>query len=180
MSFKSIVKQINSLPLRLRLLFQDNKIPISAEVGSQTHMHHCRVGANAYIGSKCTLNSAVIGNYSCIAPGVQIGGMEHSYWFYSVHPKLSDQCVRGKITTIGHDVWIAANAIIKQGITIGDGAVIGAGSFVNKDIPPYAIAFGTPAIVYKYRFDKDTIDQLNSTKYWEKSVQEAKKILNNL
>jgi acetyltransferase-like isoleucine patch superfamily enzyme len=54
-------------------------------------------------------------------------------------------------TRIGRDVWIGANACILGGVTIGDGCVIGAGSVVTKDLPPYAIAMGVPARVVSYR-----------------------------
>ncbi len=52
---------------------------------------------------------------------------------------------------IGSDVWIGAHAIILPGVTVGDGAVIGAGSVVTKDVPPYAVAVGNPAKVIKRR-----------------------------
>ena len=74
-------------------------------------------------------------------------------------------------------MWIAANCIIRQGVTIGDGAVVGAGSFVNKDVPPYAIVFGSPAKVHKYRFDQDIIDKLNESHYWEYEPKDAKTLL---
>lgn len=54
-------------------------------------------------------------------------------------------------TKIGNDVWIGANCSILGGVTIGDGAVIGAGSVVTENIPEYAIAVGNPAKVKKYR-----------------------------
>ena len=53
--------------------------------------------------------------------------------------------------TIGDDVWIGANCVILPGVHIYDGAVIGAGSVVTKDIPANAIAVGNPAKVIKYR-----------------------------
>jgi acetyltransferase-like isoleucine patch superfamily enzyme len=56
-----------------------------------------------------------------------------------------------KPVTIEDDVWIGSNAIILPGVRIGKGSVIGAGSIVTSDIPPYALAYGTPAKVMKYR-----------------------------
>lgn len=53
--------------------------------------------------------------------------------------------------TIKNDVWIGANCMILPGVTIGEGAVVGAGSIVTKDIPPYAICVGSPAKIIKYR-----------------------------
>ena len=57
------------------------------------------------------------------------------------------------------------NVIILSGVHIGKGAVIAAGSVVNKDIPPYAVAAGNPAMVKKYRFDEDLITELEKVDY---------------
>lgn len=103
--------------------------------------------------------------------------MEHSYWYPSISPRLSHYCIFGKKTVIGHDVWIAASAIIKQGVKIGNGAVIGANSFVNKDVPPYAIVVGSPAKILKYRFNQKQIEIIEESKYWEFSPNEARQIL---
>lgn len=53
--------------------------------------------------------------------------------------------------TIGNDVWIVMRSIIMPGVTIGNGAVIGAGAVVTKDVPDYAIVGGVPAKVIKFR-----------------------------
>ena len=157
-----------------------NKISVTSEIGSNTFLKNCTIGKWCFVGGNGTFNNTEIGNYTCIAPSCQIGGMEHSYWKASISPKLSDECISNKTTHIGHDVWIAANCIIKQGVSIGDGAVVGAHSFVNKDVPPYAIVFGSPAKVYKYRFDQSTIDRLNDSRYWELEPEKAKKILDKI
>src|SRR5690606_11151430 len=78
-------------------------------------------------------------------------------------------------TEIGNDVLISANVSILSGVKIGDGAVIGAGAFVNKDIPPYAIAVGSPAKVVSYRFSEEIIKQLEETKWWNLPKQELLK-----
>ena len=69
---------------------------------------------------------------------------------------------------IGNDVWIGYEAVVMAGVRIGDGAVIGAGAVVTKDIPPYAIAVGIPARVIKYRFDEETIARLLRTRWWDR------------
>lgn len=66
---------------------------------------------------------------------------------------------------IGNDVWIGARCIIFEGITIGDGAVIAAGSIIRKDVPPYAVVGGVDKIL-KYRFDKDTVNKLLQIQWW--------------
>jgi acetyltransferase-like isoleucine patch superfamily enzyme len=72
-----------------------------------------------------------------------------------------------KRTSIGNDVWIGANALIRQGVHIGTGAVVGMGSVVTKDIPDYAIVVGNPAKVIRKRFDASTIARLLASKWWE-------------
>lgn len=161
-------------------MLKHNRISIMSEIGSNNMLRNCKVGKYVFVGPKGTFNNVEIGNYTCIAPSCQIGGLEHPYWEASISPKLYKDNTPRKTTRIGHDVWIAANCIIRQGVTIGDGAVVGAGSFVNKDVPPYAIVFGSPAKLYKYRFDQETINELNESHYWELDPKKAKAILNKI
>lgn len=76
---------------------------------------------------------------------------------------------------VGDDVWIGINSIILSGVTIGQGAVIGAGSVVAKDVPPYAIFAGNRVV--KYRFDEDTISKLLKFDY---SKLTEKDIIDNI
>lgn len=69
-------------------------------------------------------------------------------------------------TIIGNDVWIGTGCTIFNNVKIGDGAIIGAGSIVRKDIPPYAIVVG-PSCIVKYRFPKEIIDKLLVMKWWD-------------
>ena len=72
-----------------------------------------------------------------------------------------------KHLTIGNDVWVGANVVILPGCEkIGDGACIGAGSIVTKDVPPYAIVAGNPAKLIRYRFKDATINKIQETKWW--------------
>lgn len=73
---------------------------------------------------------------------------------------------RPKPVTIGNDVWIGAQAMIAGGVSVGDGAVIGARSVVTKDVPPYAIVVGTPARVLRLRFPEATIARLLALQWW--------------
>jgi virginiamycin A acetyltransferase len=63
------------------------------------------------------------------------------------------------------------------GVHIDDGAIIGANAVVAKDVPPYAVVVGNPAVTKKYRFDKETIDFLLELKWWDKDIEEIKKLI---
>lgn len=75
--------------------------------------------------------------------------------------------IRKAKTKIGNDVWIGHGVIVTAGVNIGNGAIIGAGSVVTKNVPDYAIVAGVPAKVIRYRFDEDTIKQLNKIRWWD-------------
>ena len=68
---------------------------------------------------------------------------------------------------IGNDVWIGYEAVILAGVTVGDGAVIGARAVVTKDVPPYTIVGGVPAKQIRKRFPKETISGLLALKWWD-------------
>lgn len=70
-------------------------------------------------------------------------------------------------TTIGHDVWIGREAVIMPGVTIGDGAVVGAHAVVSKDVGPYEVVVGNPARVIRSRFSSDEIEALLRIRWWD-------------
>jgi len=74
---------------------------------------------------------------------------------------------RNKKIVIGNDVWIGYGALIRRGVTVGDGAVIGSCTVVTKDVPPYAVVGGAPARILKYRFPQEIIDRLLTIKWWD-------------
>ena len=68
---------------------------------------------------------------------------------------------------VGSDVWIGYEAVILAGVTIGDGAIIGARAVVAQDVPPYTIVGGVPARPIRRRFDQETIDALLELRWWD-------------
>ena len=77
---------------------------------------------------------------------------------------------------IGNDVWIGYEAVILSGVTIGDGAIIGARAVVTKDVAPYSIVGGVPAKEIRKRYDPQTIERLIQLKWWdwpEENIRQA-------
>lgn len=150
--------------------------------GSTTD-HLTTIGSYCYIGRYCYLTKVKIGNYCSIANNVSIGQGEHDLNKISTNSLFYEnpfEELTQKDCEIGHDVWIGVDSVVKRGVTIGNGAVIGANSVVTKDIPPYAIAIGSPAKVIKYRFDQQKINMIEKSKWWKLSSKEAKIIFKDL
>ena len=92
------------------------------------------------------------------------GGREFAVWRPT--PFRRPPPSRLKITNIGNDVYVGHGAFIRPGVTVGDGAIVGAYSVVVKDVPPYAVVAGNPATVRKFRFPEKLIDALLELKWW--------------
>lgn len=140
-------------------------------------MRDVTIGDYTYISVNSCISLTDIGKFCSIGPNFFCGwgihptdGISTSPLFYSTKGPNSF-CNENKIEdrkkiTIGNDVFIGANVTVLDGVTIGDGAIIGAGTVVSKDIPPYAIAVGSPIQIIKYRFDKETIRKLLEIRWW--------------
>lgn len=157
-------------------LHRDSKI-FSSSLGRATYV----IGAN--------LSRTTTGNFCSFGSGSRIGLARHPTNYLSTHPALYssgtqtqlhlrvlDEFPEKQEVNIGSDVWIGTNCLVMGGLTIGDGAIIGAGSIVTKDVPPYAIAAGNPASIIRYRFDSATIQMLQELQWWDKSNQEIEKL----
>ncbi len=117
-------------------------------------------------------NRLIIGNYVSIGPDVIFDvSAEHHTETISTYPFIAHVFKEGREglskgdIVVDDDVWIGSRAIILSGVHIGQGAVIGAGAVVTKDVPPYAIVGGIPARVIKYRFSDKLIEQLLKIDY---------------
>ncbi len=114
------------------------------------------IGARTGIGPFCILyghGGLEIGTDCMIASHVVCVPENHR--FEQVDVPMREQGGERKGIRIGNDVWLATGAVVLDGVAIGDGAVIGAGAVVTRDIPPRAIAVGTPATVVRYRGGDD-------------------------
>lgn len=148
----------------------------SVQINRSNMIINSTIGAYSYTGMNTVIKHTSVGKFCSISWNVSASGGGHNYNAITPHPFthlpsfgiVSEKTdIEIKRISIGNDVWIGMNSCILQGITIGDGAVIGAGSVVTKDVPPYAVVAGNPAEVIKYRFDSSVIKKLLSLKWWD-------------
>ena len=81
---------------------------------------------------------------------------------------------------IGNDVWIGYEAVVMAGVTIGDGAIIGARAVVTKDVPPYTIVGGVPARKIRRRFSDNVIARLLELKWWDWPAEQIQRNIKNI
>lgn len=155
-----------------------------------------KMGYGSYISENSALKNIEIGRYTCIGPNVtNFYGKHPTSTFVSIHPAFYSLSAQAGFTfakkqlfeehsfidsekkisnIIGNDVWIGCNVIIMDGITIGNGAIIAAGSVITKNVQPYSIVGGIPAKPIKSRFNYDQIKLLEKIKWWEKDIETLK------
>ncbi|MBN1508508.1 MAG: CatB-related O-acetyltransferase [Sedimentisphaerales bacterium] len=146
--------------------------------------HQIEVGMYSYGG--CFDASAItpftrIGRYCSFAGGVKVFNGNHPMEFRSTHPFFfnpefgfvdHDLAPRTRLV-VGNDVWVGCNAIILPAVRhIGDGAVIGAGAVVTKDVPDFAVVAGNPATIIRYRFSEEVQQEIKASRWWDKDVEE--------
>lgn len=152
-------------------------------IGPDVFIGNSSVDDFSYISEKSVIYETTIGKFCSIGPNVRTAPGKHpTHTFVSTHPAVysnpsnllknfskKDAYSYVKQIVIGNDVWIGANALILDGVKIGDGAIIGANSIVNKDIEPYSIVGGIPSKLIKYRFNQEEIEFLLKIRWWENS-----------
>lgn len=148
-------------------------------------LNNVTLGDFTYIAPGTRINNSAIGKFCSIGPDIIIGlGKHPSKTFVSTHPLFFSTLGQAQEVIcdknyfeefapvcIGNDVWIGARAIVLDGVGIGDGAIVAAGSLVTKDVPSYAIVGGIPAKIIKYRFEVAEIEFLVDFKWWNKERQ---------
>lgn len=171
--WSKLFKKIKGKSIKNSLIHKTSKIEAGSEVINSKFDKH------SFCGYDCEIINCEVGSFCSIANRVIIGGGMHPInWvatspvFYegrdSVKAKFSEhKREEPKRTLIGNDVWIGECAMIKQGVKIGHGAVIGMGSIVTKDVAPYSIVVGCPAKEVKKRFSDEIINKLLEIKWWD-------------
>lgn len=116
--------------------------PFFCDYGSHIHL-----GRNVFFNFHCTVLDVCevrIGDHTLFGPGVQLLTPLHP-----LDPVARRHDEYGRPITIGNDVWVGGAALVLAGVRIGDGAVIGAGSVVTRDVPPGVFAAGNPCRVIR-------------------------------
>lgn len=174
---------------------KNSRIDQRSKVCSGSHVVNTVLGKYSYIGNNCTIIHTEIGNYCSIADNCIIGGASHPIDWVSTSPifhsgknvlrkNFSNHKYNPyKKTIIENDVWIGNNCLIKSGVKISSGAIVGMGSIVTKDIGPYEIWAGVPARFIRKRFNDDVIEELLKTKWWdweEKEIENFAQYFNDV
>ena len=170
--FSKLMKKMRGRAIHNSRIHTSSKIEAGSTVANSTMDRH------SFCGYDCSLLNCDVGSFCSIASAVSIGGVRHPIEYVSTSPvflshrdsvktKFANHDYLPKLrTTIGNDVWIGEGAMIKAGLTIGDGAVLGMGAVVTKDVAPYSIVAGNPAIVIRMRFEADVIEAMLRLSWW--------------
>lgn len=151
------------------------------EIGRGSRVAHAVIGDYSYCDRLCDIANADVGTFSNIASFVRIGATDHpldraslhhfmyrsaSYWDDT--PDDAEWFVkrRARRAVIGHDTWLGHNAQIKPEVTVGHGAVVASGAVVTKDVAPYMIVAGVPAVPVRARFEAAVAERLMALAWW--------------
>ncbi len=158
----------------------------TARVCSKSELTKVELGRYSYIGYDCFMVNVSIGKFCSIANRCCIGGAAHPLDRVSSSPVFhAGKNIMGKNfatfpiiqtpqTVIENDVWLGMGVYVKAGVTIHNGAVIGTGSVVTHDVPPYEIWAGNPARFIRKRFNDEIIKGLLDSEWWNYSDEDLK------
>jgi phosphonate metabolism protein (transferase hexapeptide repeat family) len=152
------------------------------EIGAGTRVAHSTFGDYSYCDRFCDIANAEIGKHANIASAVRIGATDHpldraslhhfmyrsaSYWDDAEDDADWFARRRARRTAIGHDTWIGHAAMVKPQATVGHGAVVAAGAIVTKDVAPYTIVAGVPAVKVRDRQPPAIAERLIALAWWD-------------
>ncbi len=171
--WSKLFKKLHSKAIKNSYVHPSSKIEAGSEIVNSNFKKH------SFCGYYCEIINTDIGSFSSIANHVVIGGGMHPIDWVSTSPVFyaGKDSVKEKFseferpkplrTYVGNDVWIGERAIIKQGVKIGTGSIIGMGSVVVKDVPPYTIVGGCPAKIIRKRFSESITKDLLNSSWWD-------------
>lgn len=152
------------------------------EIGRGARILNSTLGDYSYCDRFADIANTTVGKFANIAAMTRIGPTDHPMTTASLHHFLYrseyywDDTARDEAffaaraarrTVIGHDTWIGHGAIVKPEVTVGNGAIVGAGAVVTRDVAPYTIVAGNPARVLRRRFDETVAARLERLAWWD-------------
>jgi phosphonate metabolism protein (transferase hexapeptide repeat family) len=160
---------------------RDTSFGVYCEVGARTKLRESSFGDYSYVVNDSDIIYTSVGKFCSIAAQTRINPGNHPldrvalnhFTYRSSAYHLGDDDAgffdwrRASPVVMGNDVWIGHGAIVLPGITLGNGAAIGAGAVVSRDVPPFAIVVGVPGRVLRYRFAPEIIAALERIAWWD-------------
>ncbi len=161
---------------------EDSRLGRYVEIGRGSRVAHSVIGDYSYCDRLADIANAKIGKFSNIASLVRIGATDHpmekaslhhfhyrsaDYFDDAEHDHSWFDHRKSRRTVIGHDTWLGHGAQVRPEITIGHGAVVAGGAIVTKDVAPYMIVAGIPAVPIRSRYPKGIADRMIALAWWD-------------
>ncbi|HEY3282047.1 MAG TPA: DapH/DapD/GlmU-related protein [Armatimonadota bacterium] len=165
----------------------DSHLGDRVSVASRCSLVKCSLGDYSYVAPETLMREVSTGRFCSIGPRCLVGSAAHpitfvstSPAFYTVTPPMGGSFADrehfggAQPVVLGHDVWVGAHVLVRDGVKVGTGAVLAAGAVVVKDVPPYSVVGGVPARLIRMRFAEDRVERLLETRWWEWSTDRLK------
>jgi phosphonate metabolism protein (transferase hexapeptide repeat family) len=161
---------------------EDASFGAFVEIGQGSRIAHSSIGDYSYCDRYADIANTTVGKFANIAAFVRIGATDHPMEKASLHhfhyrsasyfDDAADDAAwfahrQTRRTMIGHDTWIGHGAQVRPEVTIGHGAVIAGGAIVTKDVAPYMIVAGIPAVPLRARFSEPVADRMMALAWWD-------------
>jgi phosphonate metabolism protein (transferase hexapeptide repeat family) len=152
------------------------------EIGEGSRLLHVDLGDYSYCDRYADMANATIGKFANIASFTRIGATDHplttaslhhflyrsaDYWDDVENDEVFFEHRKSRRAYVGHDTWIGHGAIIKPEVQIADGAVVASGAIVTKDVGPYEIVAGAPAVLLRLRQPREIAERIIDLAWWD-------------
>ena len=173
---------------------RDSMLGRYTEVAAGAQVVESELGDYSYVMERSDIIYTTIGKFSNIASDVRINPGNHPMEWVSQHHFLYRRRQyalheedhgdfftwrRMQRVAIGHDTWVGTKAVIMPGVHVGNGAVVGSGAVVTRDVAPYTIVAGVPAKPIRTRFPEKIWQQLEAVSWWHWDHEQLRECLDD-
>lgn len=177
-----MLKLTENPTVRPDAVLTNTRLGVWTEIGERCTLDNVSFGDYAYCGPDCIIQNTNVGKFSNIAAMVRLGPTAHpmdrptlhhftyrraAYGFADTDDEAFFNARAARVLSIGHDTWIGHGAIVMPGLSVGNGAIIGAGSVVTHDVESWTIVAGNPARVIRRRFSPEVSEALEHVQWWD-------------